>query len=350
MRNAADPTFLGQVSAVTGSSVTVKLAESLSSELAIIGGQTYNVGQVGSFIRIPQGYQDLYGIVCEVGAAEEPASKSQLLGTGRWMRVELAGEAIGNHFERGLSQHPNINDAVHIVTEVDLRRIYGSGGDDQVAVGTLSSSENIVVKLSLDALVTRHSAILGSTGSGKSTTVASIIRSIVSPSTKERSSPAARILLLDIHGEYSKALSDLATVFSTTPGPNEQPLFVPFWALEAEELLEFVAGSLNENQSTAFVDELQILKQNRVSIKPHIPGIEATSLTVDSPIPFSLKKLWYDLIDFETRTFAGPARDQPQLEQAGDVNKLIPPIYKPHAMGSGGTISKYVCARYPSST
>ena len=58
------------------------------------------------------------------------------------MRVELAGEAIGTHFERGLSQHPNINDSVHLVTESDLRRIYGhNGGDDaQISVGTLSSA------------------------------------------------------------------------------------------------------------------------------------------------------------------------------------------------------------------
>ncbi len=95
------------------------------------------------------------------------------------MKVQLAGETIGGQFERGLSQHPNINDAVHLVTESDLRRIYGSIGDDQVVIGHLASAENIEVRLSLDALVTRHSAILGSTGSGKSTTDASLIRSII---------------------------------------------------------------------------------------------------------------------------------------------------------------------------
>src|SRR6185437_15692864 len=163
-----------------------------------------------------------------------------------WMRVELAGEAIGERFERGLSQHPNIHDNVHIVTEADLRRIYGGAEEDQIAIGTLSSAENIVVRLSLDALVTRHSAILGSTGAGKSTTVASLVRSIVAPAGGEGSS-GARVLLLDIHGEYSSALSDLAKVFSATPQPGEDPLYVPYWALEADELLDFVAGALNDN-------------------------------------------------------------------------------------------------------
>ncbi|MDA4630866.1 ATPase, partial [Escherichia coli] len=127
--SGSDPTFLGRVSAVSGASITVKLAESLASGLAIINGHTYRVGQVGSFVRIPQGYQDLYGVVSEVGAKVAPEIASTDTGdTGRWMRIELAGEAIGDRFERGLSQHPNINDTVHIVTERDLRRIYGHGG------------------------------------------------------------------------------------------------------------------------------------------------------------------------------------------------------------------------------
>jgi DNA helicase HerA-like ATPase len=316
--------------------VTVKLTESLASGLAVINGHTYRVGQVGSFVRIPQGYQALYGVVSEVGAsvAASQGEKERSIDSGRWMRVELAGEALGDSFERGLSQHPNINDTVHMVTDTDLRRIYGYGGNDQVAIGTLSSSENIVVRLALDPLVTRHSAILGSTGSGKSTTVASLLRSIVQPTTGP-GLPGARILLLDIHGEYTSALSDVSRVFSATPQPGEEPLYVPYWALEAGELLAFIAGDLKENQETAFTDKLQELKQARLALAP-LAGLEPDSLTVDSPVPFSLKRLWYDLIDFETTTYEGQMRDQPALENAGDPNTLTPPRYTPHAMGNVG--------------
>ena len=151
MTGRHNPTFLGSVIAVAGASVTVRLAESLASGLAIIGGQTYRVGQVGSFVRIPQGYQDLYGIVSEVGASAAPDTVDVAENdSGRWMHVELAAEAIAGRFERGLSQHPNINDEVHIVTEDDLRRIYGGRGDGQIAIGTLSSTENVTVRLSLD--------------------------------------------------------------------------------------------------------------------------------------------------------------------------------------------------------
>jgi DNA helicase HerA-like ATPase len=331
-----DPTFIGRVSTVSGASVRVKLAESLASGLSIIAGHTYRVGQVGSFVRIPQGYQDLYGVVCEVGAAAAPATiDAEEIETGRWMRVELAGEAIGARFERGLSQHPNINDNVHLVTEADLKRIYGGKGDDQVRIGSLSSAENIDVRLSLDALVTRHSAILGSTGSGKSTTVASLLRSIVRPGTEADGAPGARILLIDIHGEYSGALSDMARVFSATPQPGEQPLFVPYWALEAGELLEFVAGGLNENQEIAFTDKIQEMKAARLAIEP-LAGLDPTSLTVDSPVPFSLAQLWYDLVDFETATFTGSQRDERALVKSGDPATLTPPHYQPHAMGTQG--------------
>lgn len=335
---ATDPTYLGHVSAVSGSTITVKLAESLSSGLAMIDGHTYRVGQVGSFVRIPLGYQDLYGVVAEIGAAAAPQSVAVAdvdgQDTGRWMRVELAGEATGDHFERGLSQHPNVDDAVHLVTQKDLRRIYGGAEDDQIEIGTLSSAENIVVRLSLDALVTRHSAIVGSTGSGKSTTVASLLRSVVRTAENVATS-GARILLLDVHGEYSAALGDLAKTFSAAPSPGEEPLFVPYWALEAGELLDFVAGGLSDNHLIAFTDKIQELKESRLGAGA-LPGLDPQSLTVDSPVPFSLKKLWYDLIDFETATFTGPQRDQPALEAAGDAATLTPPHYKPHAMGAAG--------------
>jgi len=331
---SSDPTYLGTVSSVSGATVNVRLAESLSSGLAIIAGHTYRVAQVGSFIRIPQGYQDLFGIVSEVGAKAAPTDAAAEFAGDKWMRVELAGEAIGANFERGLSQHPNIGDAVHIVTESDLKKIYGQTGKDQIAIGHLSSAENITVRLSLDQLVTRHSAILGSTGSGKSTTVASLLRSIIAPKDSG-GFPGARILLLDIHGEYSAPLADLAQVFSATPQPGQQPLFVPFWALEAGELLEFVAGPLSETQNIAFTDKLQELKEATLK-KRTFPGLDLNSLTIDSPVPFSLKRLWYELIDFEVMTFSGPQRDHPERMSPGDLDSLTIPKYKPHAMGSAG--------------
>jgi DNA helicase HerA-like ATPase len=332
----SDPTFLGTVAAVTGATVTVHLAESLASGLAVIGGHTYRVGQVGSFVRIPQGYQDLFAIVSEVGASALPAEiATQTHDTGRWMRVQLAGEAIGNIFERGISQHPNINDAVHLVTDQDLRRIYGTDAFGQAVIGTLSSAENIRVRVGLDALVTRHSAIVGSTGSGKSTTVASLIRSIATSGYNEAAYDSARILMLDVHGEYASALGDIADVYSAAPTRDQKQLFIPFWALEAGELLTFLTGGVSGTQEYAFTDkifETKVKTQNN----NQFAGVDPTSMTVDTPIPFSLKSLWYDMIDIELRTLEGVNRDQPALVDKGDAEMLVSPKYKPHAMGSVG--------------
>lgn len=127
----------------------------------------------------------------------------------------------------------------------------------------------------------------------------------------------------------------MARIFSATPQPGEEPLFVPYWALEAGELLDFVAGDLTESQEISFTDKIQEMKAMRLELGG-LPGIDPQSLTVDTPIPFSLKKLWYDLIDFETKTYNGPQRDQPCLDKAGDADTLTAPQNRPHAIGSAG--------------
>lgn len=330
-----DPTYLGIVSAVSGSNVSIRLSQSVASGLSIIEGRTYKVGQVGSFVRIPQGYQDLFGVVSEVGARDSRAGhEMEESTTGRWMQVQLVGEALAGVFERGISQYPNIGDSVHLATERNLARIYSSDGFGQVVIGTLSSAEGIRARVALDELVTRHSAILGSTGSGKSTTVASLLRSITDHST-ETEYPSARILMLDVHGEYSGALGDVATVFSVDPHGEENKLQVPYWALDTNDLLEFLTGGVEGQRETAFTDKIFAMKV-RASELSDFPGIEPSSITVDTPLPFSLNKLWYDLIDFELTTFEGEDRDQPARLKAGDPESLVAPTYKPHAMGSKG--------------
>ena len=329
-------TFLGHVRAVTGATVNVFLAESVASGLAIINGSTYRIGQVGSFVRIPLGYQDLFGVVSDVGVNAAPESvKDSLQTSASWMKVQLVGEAIGSFFERGISQHPNVNDEVHIVTEQDLTRIYGQSAYEQVSIGRLSSAEAVEVRLDIDKLLTRHSAVLGSTGSGKSTTVASLLRSIAGANTGLKPYPSARILLLDIHGEYSKALSDISAVFRINANKDQQELSIPFWAIDPSDLVGFLAGGIADDKALHLYDKITELKLESIN-KRKYPGVDERSLTVDTPVPYSLKRLWLELIDVELRTFEGADRDQPALVEPGDADNLKPPKYKPHAMGSKG--------------
>ena len=331
-----DPTFLGEVASVSSSSVNVYLAKSIASGLSIIEGRAYRIGQVGSFVRIPQGYQDLFGIISEIGAKAAPQIESET-GTdvSRWVQVQLFGESIGGVFERGISHYPNVGDNVHLVTQSSLARIYGTEEFGHIAIGSLSSAESIPANIALDELITRHSAVLGSTGSGKSTKIASLLQAITDTSSNGSQYPSARILLLDIHGEYPDALADVANVFSVHPREGERNLYVPYWALSASELLQFLTGGMESEREAFFTDKILDLK-----LKSHeeakFPGISANSITVDTPLPFSLKKLWYELIDFENTTFEGADRDIPARINFGSAEKLIEPQYKPHAMGPKG--------------
>jgi hypothetical protein len=321
------PTLLGHVGAVAGATVSVRQYEGIASGIAIIGGRSYRVGQVGSFVRIPQGYHDLYGIISDVGATATPETLINAGARGeRWMKIQLVGEVIETTFERGISQYPAINDQVHLVVEEDLARIYGTTEAGQVTVGRLSSAESIPVRIDLDKLVTRHSAVLGSTGAGKSTTVTSLLRSLSVGQGGDASFPSARVLLIDIHGEYGKALAEVARVFRVNPLAGEFPLYIPYWALSLSDLLTFLLGKTDEKALTAIQD--RILNMKAAAAKEGgYPGVDQNSLTSESPLPFSLKSLWFELIDPEIKTWVENTQITSARTAAGDAEALTPPTY-----------------------
>ncbi|HAV13312.1 MAG TPA: ATPase [Opitutae bacterium] len=330
------PTLLGHVGAVSGAKISVRQSPAVSSGISIIGGKSYKIGQVGSFVRIPQGYHDLYGLVSEAGANATPET---LLGSTsgdseRWITVQLVGEVMGTSFERGISQYPNVNDEVHRVTESDLAAIYGVEEQGQVVVGRLASADGIPVKLDLDKLVTRHSAVLGSTGSGKSTTVASLLRSIASGvEGSDAGFPSSRILLLDIHGEYSHALSDVAKVFRINAEGTESHLHLPYWALDPTELLGFIMGRLDDKPLTAILDKIYAYKLRQAEAIPRA-GLNVGSMTSDTPVPFSLKTLWFELLEPEIKTWANKEKTNPAILESGNAETLTPPKYSPHGAGT----------------
>ena len=336
-----DPTFIGTVQDVNGASVTVELSNDTVTGLGFVHGEGYRIGQVGSFVRIPLGFVDLYGVVSQVGAGAAPKSEQEerIFGN-RWVKVQMVGEGQrGGQFERGISQHPTIDDRVHIVTEADLRAIYGAGDPaDFVSVGHLASAESIPSLVNINKLLTRHSAVVGTTGSGKSTTVAGLLNSLSNPSRY----PSARIVVFDIHGEYSKALSDRSCVFrvSGDASKNQTSLHVPFWALSFEELVALALGKLSDSQTAAIADIIVQLKRESLAQQPR-DGIDDARVTVDTPIPFSLHKLWLDLHKREHHTLIprpGGAADEVDPAyvigvnglptQLGDALSVTPPLYR----------------------
>lgn len=350
-----DPTALGTVEDVTGTRISVKLSDDTAHGLLFVRGEGYRVGQVGSFVRIPAGYVDLFGIVAQVGAGAAPVSdvaqaganqttgspiQASVLGT-RWLRIELVGEGRrGEKFERGISQYPSIGDSVHVVTESDLRAVYAPGDrESHVSVGRVASSEGIPAYLEVNRLLSRHCAIVGSTGAGKSTAVASILSAISEPTRF----PGARVILLDLHGEYATAFGDQARVFriNADTAKGERELIVPFWALNGEEFISIAMGTVTSTVSAPILDRIAALKRmSRPGKKAH--SVAPPDVTADMPLPFCVHQLWYDLhclhnathrVSYNqnqsdaTRCFAKIGN--PETDQVGDIMKVIRPVFRP---------------------
>jgi DNA helicase HerA-like ATPase len=345
-------TLLGTVQDVQGATISIALDKNTVSGLAFIDGRGYRIGQVGSFIRIPIGFVDLFGIVSHVGAGAVPESLSLAEPYGyRWLKVQLIGEGHRTgQFRRGIAQYPTIGDEAHLVTESDLARVYGrSDAGNYVRIGSLASTESIPALVDIDRLVTRHSAVLGATGAGKSTTVASLLAALSDGSLY----PSSRIMILDIHGEYNAALGDRATVFRVNADTSrgEVPLFVPYWALSLEELLRVTPFSgVSDADQGALTDKIKSLKAASLAARPR-QGVTADSLTVDTPVPFSIHRLWYELHRLVCSTHSAQGANQSPTTEAiekddagqpiiGDMMRVIPPRYQ--AITAGGANRVYL--------
>lgn len=328
----SDPTYVGDVQAVTGALVRVRLREDLLSALLLVEGQSHRVGQVGAFLRIPLGYVQLYGICTEVGATAAPPNMTftGAEGQGRWLAIALFGETIGKHFERGVSQFPTIGDEVHLVTAEDLRIIYGEAvGEDHLEIGHIASSSGIAGGLGLNKLLTRHCAVVGSTGTGKSNMVGVLLEALADPRL-----PSARVLVIDPHGEYATAVGTTGRVFRVTPeSADDQRLLVPYWALPFDELCDIALGQMQPGAESAVRDEVTARKAAAAANLRQPPPEEA--ITADSPIPFCLRRLWFDLDDYERRTLADRATGRAAtLVRVGSPNSLLSNTYPDPASGN----------------
>jgi DNA helicase HerA-like ATPase len=303
----------------------------------IVEGRLYRIGQIGTFVRIPVGFLNLYGIVSSVGTATRVDANEDLGDTGtpdaiRTVEIQLVGEAYGAAFQRGLSEYPTLDDEVHAVTEDDVASIYRSTAHAQISIGSHSASENLAAYLDLDRFVTRHTAVVGSTGSGKSNTVAAILKALT-----KGDYPSARIFVIDPHGEYGAAFPGLSKVFRI--GATTDSLVIPYWALSFDELAWFLVdrkGASESPQDSTLSDRvLEIRQQNAPIAKASLQQkLTADDITVDSPIGFSLRELWYYFDRKERQTFSDMTRTKEELIEEGDPLTLRSAKFRPPGAGA----------------
>lgn len=330
-----NPTHIGQVESVSGNSVTIKMASNYPSNMPIVDGTVYRIGQIGSFLKIPLGYANLYGLITQAGVLAMPESllmaykENPSIADGhRWLRMILVGEQIGSSFERGVLQSPTSGDQVHLVTNEDLRIVYGGyNAQSSIVIGNQSASEGLAAQLDMDRLISRHCAILGATGSGKSNAVSIVVKAIA-----EKPFPSARVLMIDPHGEYASSLAGKCRVFRVGAAVDEDELCVPFWALPFKELMAIFPGKLSDQNEDYIRGKVLEMKRAWAA---DIEGLREEAITADSPIPFSIKQLWFDLDNFERMTFRKDRETLMDLTEAGDPETLKSNIYPAAAPGGG---------------
>jgi DNA helicase HerA-like ATPase len=233
-------------------------------------------GQVGSQIKIRVGNGWLLASVRTQRQDSKTAggilANIDFLGEGDEER--LTGRIHG--FRRGVTSYPIPGALVYPATSKDLREIYAGDGRSAIQVGTVFPTKDIRAGIYIDAFLGKHFALLGSTGTGKSTSAALIMHRICDMS------PEGHIVMVDPHGEYSAAFKGHGELF------NVDNLAMPYWLMNFEEHCEvFLTSSGNDRQEDSDVLAkclLQARMKNRLA--------EAMGkITVDTPIPYLLSDL-----------------------------------------------------------
>ena len=277
---ASSPELIGRVAAVSGAQASVEL-------LARAAGETATVGM---FMGLMAGNSLIIGLITEVGEQAVNGGNATLR---RMARLDLIGEIFSDSagkakFQRGVTEYPNIGDSARLLTERDLGLVYGGADSNHAHIGDLQQNSKIGVHVDIDSLVSRHFAVLGATGVGKSSGVAILLQQIL------ETRPNLRIFLVDPHNEYSRCFGDKAQVL--TP----RNLRLPFWLFNFEETIDvFFAGRPGvEEEVEILADVIPMAKSAYLQYRV---GAERTltkrrdprdaGFTADTPVPYRIEDL-----------------------------------------------------------
>jgi DNA helicase HerA-like ATPase len=179
--------------------------------------------------------------------------------------------------------------------------------------------------------VLRHAAVVGSTGAGKTSAVASLLQGFVRGGWTD-----SNIVVIDPHGEYARALADDAAVRSVL-ADGDNLLHVPFWALSAADIFRVFAGATGGPTTTKRFAEL--VRQRRQEFAAAAPWLQLdpAAVTADTPVPFDIRRVWFAM-DYENNETRDTKTDEStvRIEAHGDAQTLNPTRFTPY--GAGGAI------------
>ncbi|QEK50343.1 ATP-binding protein [Pedobacter aquae] len=332
-RNNIDSGKIGQVIEVNTERVIVEVSNELDNYNIIHNGTLHRVGQVGSFVKIINGLCCVY---CVVESFSTYMQTGDIAINKKVINVSLLGyKNINGEFESGAKITPSIADSVFLIDEDDINIIFKSDVKFPVEVGKNYFSNSLPVYLNLNEFVLKHSLIVGSTGSGKSNTVAYLLNNIT---TKYKSS---RIIIIDIHGEYMKYLGENAYEFSIYD-PTKK-LVLPYWMLDFDILCRLfgLGNSLTSSSIIdVFRDRILQMKKEFINGNDELKSkIKLADININSPIPFNIKTIWFEFYKRGYGTFNNTSREfgdfaymkaDNQDDLIGKAEELIKPVFKPY--------------------
>ena len=284
MNNAPrEKVAIGRVLSVSGSEARIGL---FADALRSAGDADDAALTVGKFIGVARNRLLLVGIVSQVSTEVPLLVREE--GYHAVASIDLMGEitsgevAADAHFLRGVTSYPAIGDAAVALSTPDLMKIYDIDKTVGVELGRLQQDSDVKVYANIHDMISKHFAILGSTGVGKSSGLASLLRQILAVR------PDLRIFLLDGHNEYAHCFGDRALVI------NPANLKLPFWLFTFEELLEVIfAGRPGNDEEVEILTELVPLAKALYREGPigRRSDGKATDYSIDTPVPYRLKDL-----------------------------------------------------------
>lgn len=286
---------IGKIIEVDGSRIIAELDPTISDLSRVFAGENYPIGQFGSIIKVHFGRRSIYGLVSRlrmkadyqlekglpVASSDERIIEADLFGEGEWRRK--GEDEFALEFERGVATYPLPQQTIYLTPKSELRFIYGDAKGAVIELGEHVGSGGAPCYAELNELLGKHTAILGSTGAGKSGTVAAVIHSIL-----ERGQIAKhkhwhpQIIILDPHNEYGKAFPAHQRLST-----DEGSLKLPYWLLDLEESLSLFIGKTE----FAATSQSNIVKNALIAVREEAAGqlgLDKNQLTVDSPVPYAI--------------------------------------------------------------
>ncbi len=268
--------MIGSIDTVRAGAAQVRLNRAAMDALRLRSGDATLAlaGTVGSQIKIAATGCWLFGSIRQT--MRDPADPDTIIA-----EIDLIGEcesASGqiHNFRRGITSYPRTGDAVDAVTQNDLAALFGAENRPRITIGTVHPTSDVAASLFIDPLLSRHFALLGSSGSGKSSATALILHRII------EQAPQAHVVIIDPHGEYARAFTEKGRVF------NVDNLDMPYWMMNFEEHCEVfvMAEGIEGEMDRAILAQCLMLARSKSVIAGQFPD-----QTVDSPIPYMMFEL-----------------------------------------------------------